>query len=180
MPRRRTAENRQRDARALDLHARGLTYQQISDQIGWASGATARDAVQRAIRDNYQLSYESERQVEDEAIHQLIRAFTTVMVRRHYVVTPSGRIVTDPLTGQPLIDDGPLIQAGLALLRARESRRKLLGLDKPAKVEIRTINDIDARLAELADQVEVVDTRSPQALPGPARPAGTAALPSAT
>ena len=42
------------------------------------------------------------------------------------------------------MDDGPVISAGVALLRVSESWRKLKGLDAPAKHEVRTI-DADRR-----------------------------------
>lgn len=173
--RRRKAEAMMRDARALELYARGLSYQQISDQLELNNKGIAWQCVRRAIRDSYRLSVEELRAVEEERLDQLTRAFQQVMLRRHYIVANNGAVALDPLTGQPIVDDGPVIQAGLALLRVAESRRKLLGLDRPIKHEVRTIDAIDARLSELAEQVAAVGSLNQKALPGPAGSGGTPA-----
>jgi hypothetical protein len=157
MPRRRTVAAMEQDARALDLHYRGVTYRKIAAHLGWKNQASAFEAVRRAIADGYRLSAEDARRVEDERLDELVRAFSQVMGRRHYVATASGKIALHPETGEPLIDDGPVIAAGLALLRVSESRRKLRGLDSPVKHEVRTIDAIDAKLFELADQMEPVE-----------------------
>ena len=54
--------------------------------------------------------------------------------------------------GEPLVDDTPVIQAGLALLRVMERRAKYLGLDAPTKsrVEVITEDVVDAEMAVLA------------------------------
>ena len=64
--------------------------------------------------------------------------------------------------GEPLVDDGPVITAGLALLRVMERRAKYLGLDAPVKsrVEVITEDVIDAELAALARQVAENDARA--------------------
>ncbi len=158
MPRRRSVATMEQDARALDLHYKGLTYRQIAGQLGWKNQASAFEAVRRAIADGYRLSAEDARRVEDDRLDELVRAFNRVMATRHYATTASGKIATHPETGEPLIDDGPVIAAGLALLRVSESRRKLRGLDSPVKHEVRTIDAIDAKLIELADQMEPVES----------------------
>ena len=167
MPRRRSVATMERDAQALELFHRGLTYRQIAAQLGWKNQASAHEAVRRAIADGYRLASSEAIRVEEERLDALVRAFGRVMATRHYATGASGRVATHPETGDPLVDDGPVIQAGLALLRVSESRRKLLGLDKPVRHEVRTIGDIDARLIELAEQVAGVGAGDPAPLPEP-------------
>jgi hypothetical protein len=49
-------------------------------------------------------------------------------------VSASGKIVRDD-NGEPLIDDGPTMQAADRILKIIERKTKLLGLDAPQKVE---------------------------------------------
>lgn len=176
MPRRRTLEKRDRDARALELHTRGLTYKQIAQTLN-CDHRTAWDAVQRALKDRYILADDQARAIAEERCEYLIRTFAAIAARPHYVTSTTGNIVRHPDTGQPLIDDGPTIQAGLALLKAEESRRKLLGLDKPAKIEVKTIDAIDARLAYFADQMDGVDAGAKKTLSLPAGSGGEETAP---
>jgi len=122
MPRRRSTETMERDARALDLKHRGLSYRQIAGELGLSS-ASAHDAVRRAIADGYRLSREEDKRVEEERLDGLLRTSGRVMATRHYKVTASGKVALHPETEAPLVDDEPVIQAGLALLRVSESRR---------------------------------------------------------
>ena len=82
-----------------------------------------------------------------------------VLATKHYVVSAaSGVVARNPETGALLQDDAPVIHAVAGLVRISERRAKLLGLDAPKQVEVRTIDAIDARLIELADQMEPVGT----------------------
>ena len=85
----------------------------------------------------------------------LLRAFNRVLATKHYATGSSGKVAVHPETGQPLVDDGPVIQAGLALLRVSESRRKLLGLDAPqrARVEVITEDAVEAEIRRLSEKL---------------------------
>jgi hypothetical protein len=106
--------------------------------------------------------------VEGERLDRLVRVLDKVVRTEHYASSASGNLVLHPDTGEPLIDDAPVVQAGIALLRVSESRRKLLGLDAPRQVEVRTIGEIDARLIELADQVGSVGSGDSPRVPSEA------------
>jgi hypothetical protein len=165
MPRRRSVTTMERDAEALALHHGGCTYPEIARRLGWKNKASAYEAVRRAIADGYRLGAEERRQVEDARLDYLTRVFDHVVNTEHYASSASGNVVLHPVTGEPLIDDGPVVQAGLALLRVSESRRKLLGLDAPKQVEVRTIDAIDARLIDLAGEVGRVGSARPARVP---------------
>lgn len=168
MPRRRSADTMERDAEALALFHGGYTYRAIAAELGWKNQASAYEAVRRAIADTHRLGIEERRQVEEERLDYLTRVFDHVVRSEHYATSASGNVVLHPETGEPLIDDAPVISAGLALLRVSESRRKLLGLDAPKQVEVRTIDAIDARLIELADQMGRVDAGAAPGVPSQA------------
>lgn len=155
MGRGRTIAAMESDAEALGLYHRGLTYKEIADRKGWSSVASAHAAVRRAIADSYRLPAAEAIKVEEERLDLLLRAFMRVLGTKHYATGSSGRVAVHPVTGEPLTDDGPVIQAGMALLRVSESRRKLLGLDAPARtrVEVITESDVDAAIKALEAQV---------------------------
>ena len=124
-------------------------------------------AVRRAIADGYRLPAADAIQAEEERLDMLV-AFNAVLLPGITSRRSSGKVALHPVTGDPLLDDGPVIQAGLALLRVSESRRKLLGLDKPIRHEVRTVDAIDAELEQLAVQVAGVAAGSAAPLPEPA------------
>ncbi len=156
---RRSVETMERDAKALDLHYRGLHYRAIAEQMGWRSPAAAHQAVRRAIADTYRLSSAEAIAVEEA------RAFNRVLATRHYVTGSSGNVALHPETGQALTDDAPVIHAGLALLRVSESRRKLLGLDKPRQVELITVEAIEAEIRKLEAEVAANPARDKAGTP---------------
>jgi hypothetical protein len=165
MPRRRSAETMERDAEALALFRDGLSYRQIAGKLGWRNQASAFQAVRRAIADHHLLSSPEKRGLEEERLDSLVRLFDRVARSEHLAFSSSGSVVLHPETGTPLIDDAPVVQAGLALLRVSESRRKLRGLDAPRQVEVRTIDEIDARLLRLADEMDAVDAGAEAGVP---------------
>lgn len=122
-----------RDAEACRLRAQNFTYQQIADQLGFASKGNAYGAVQRALRDTVQEPAEELRQLELIRLDELSQAARTVMEGTHYVVD-RGQVVE--WNGAPLVDDGPVLAAIDRLLRVQERRARLLGLDSPQRVSI--------------------------------------------
>jgi hypothetical protein len=92
------------------------------------STQAAFDAVQRAIQELIAEPAEAARQMELEKLDRLERAAMDVLESRHEVVYKGGT------TG--IEDDGPRLAALAELRRLSESRRKLLGLDRPQQVEV--------------------------------------------
>jgi hypothetical protein len=59
------------------------------------------------------------------------RHLLEVVERDHFRITPSGRVVMHD--GEPVLDDGPAIQAIAQLLRVQERKARLMGLDAPTR-----------------------------------------------
>ena len=154
MARTRSTETRQRDARALGLRQRGLSYTAIRDELGFSAVSSAHAAVRRAIGDCYREAAGEAVQLELERLDDVYRTLYRVMLTRHPAVSSSGKVVVGG-DGQPMYDDAVNVQAGLAIMRVSESRRKLLGIDAPARsrVTVVTEDDLDAELARLADEI---------------------------
>lgn len=128
----RLIETVRRDAEAAGLRSKSWTYQQIADHFG-VSRTAAHKMVQRAMLDILTEPAEAARQFELDKLDALEQGLLATLERKHYIVS-HGRIIFD---GEAkLEDDGFIVTASLALLRFSESRRKLLGLDSPTKVDV--------------------------------------------
>src|ERR1039457_3156932 len=157
MARQRSIEVRERDAQAVELRRRHLNYRQIAKELGWASPNAAYKAVQRGLTDTQAEANDEVRQMVLDRLDDIARGFQRVFATRHYVVSVgSGRVVMDPKNpSEPLADDGPVITAGLALLRVMERRAKYLGIDAPtrSRVEVITADVIESEIARLEGQL---------------------------
>ena len=155
MPRRRSSETMERDARAADLFRRGLSYRQIGAELG-VSGHSAFEAVRRAARDaaTDSLAAAEALALMLERQQDYRRAAYRVLTAKHYQVTQAGNMVRGP-DGQPLLDDAPVLNALDRLVRIDQEEAKLLGLYAPAKsrVEVITEDVIDAECAQLVQEI---------------------------
>lgn len=134
-----------RDAEACDLRAKGWPYRRIAEHFG-IDVHTAHDAVQAALRDIVKEPAEAVRQIELDRLDAELERLNDLemaarrVLERHHITVSNGQVVR--LDGEPLLDDAPVLNAIDRLLKIEEqrrrngeSRRKLLGLDQPAKVE---------------------------------------------
>ncbi len=155
-----------RDADAARLRARGLSYPEIARQLGYASHSSALAAARRAMAATVAEPAAEVRAYEVERLNNLERAALEVLERRHVTVS-HGKVIYhgEGDAREPLYDDGPVLQAIDRLLRIQERRAKLLGLDAPTRMQVVTIDAVDAEIARLTAELA--------AQPGP-RPAGEA------
>ncbi|MFI8448236.1 hypothetical protein [Streptomyces erythrochromogenes] len=135
-------------AEAARLRSRGLTYQQIADEVGYTNKGTAYEAVQRVLKEAVTEAGEEVKAVELERLDMMWQAALKVMEARHWTVS-QGKVVS--LNNAPLPDDGPVLQAIDRLLRIQERRAKLLGLDTATRVSIDAEN-LGAEIGALLDR----------------------------
>jgi hypothetical protein len=151
-----------RDAKAAELRADGLTYEQIATELGWADKSDARKAVFRARADVARPAITRLIQTESEELDALYTEACAILQRNHITVS-HGKIITwlNPETQQeePLLDDGPKMQAIQTALRVRESYRKLHGLDQPAKVDA-TIHEVTQQDLELQELIREAQAKN--------------------
>lgn len=139
----------QRDAEAARLKAQGRTYQFIADELGYCDRWHARDRIKKLLQETLQEAGDELRAVERDRLDRLATAAWGVLDRQHITVS-NGKVIT--LGGEPLVDDAPTLQAIDRLLRISESRRKLEGLDAPARVSVDAENlgrEIDSILGRI-------------------------------
>jgi len=161
----RTIEHAEQDAAAARLRARGMTYEQIATELDYCDRAAARAAVERALVATVTEPAAEVRQMELARLDEMYRAALAVLERRHLTVS-HGKIVyvggmpvlddrgnVTYVGGEPLEDDGPVLQAIDRMIRIMERRAKLLGLDAPTKVEVITLDVIEAEIRRLNDEL---------------------------
>lgn len=156
MPRRRSAQTMERDAKAYDLFRRGLSYRQIAAEMGYSANA-AFEAVRRAAKDNAvdPLEAAEARQVFLDRFQDYRRAAQRVLSTRHYVASAqSGKLAYGP-DGQPLLDDDPVLRALDRLCKIDDMELRLRDLYPAAKsrVEVITEDAVDAECARLAAEI---------------------------
>lgn len=156
--RRRTLEQKEKDARALALYCQGKHYQQIADMLGWKSASTALQAVKRAIADRQKDAFG---QTEDfvlavARIQRTIAYHEGVIAQTHYVVaSATGKVARDEETGEKLIDPAPGQRSAAALERLFDQLNKLQGTYAPTKSrqEIVPEDVVDQEIARLAKKL---------------------------
>ncbi|MER6350659.1 hypothetical protein ABT186_02085 [Streptomyces sp. NPDC001634] len=154
-----------RRAKLVDYRRKKIPYATFYEELGYSTVQAARKDFTRALEESIAAQHTSvevyrEEQLEEldylaEEAHKILRA-------RHYVVTQSGRIVEDPETGQPMVDDGPVLAAIDRLIKILDRVAKLRGLDQ-IKVEVMTIDAIEAAIADLNAQLAATDVEAGEA-----------------
>ncbi|MDR3079836.1 MAG: hypothetical protein LBV60_02715 [Streptomyces sp.] len=162
-PRAERAATAERRAKLVEYRRRKVPYSQIYEELGYSSPEAASKDFHRTLEENLAGQhasvevYREEQLVEldylAEEAHKILRA-------RHYVVTASGRIVEDPETGQPLVDDGPVLAAIDRLVKILDRIAKLRGLDAPQRMEVMTIDAIESAIADLNEQLAAADAEA--------------------
>lgn len=169
----RTPETAQRDADAADLRAKGWTYRRIAEHFS-VDVHSAYDMVQRALLAIVKEPAENLRRLSLERLdaelarlEDLEAAARKVLERSHVTIANNGTIVHHE--GEPLLDDGPVLQAIDRLLKIDEqrrkndeSRRKLLGLDEPSRMSVEA-EQLGREIGRLLDAAFASDGNSDDA-----------------
>lgn len=141
----------QRRAKALEMRRDGRKFQDIADALGYKSRGAAAQDVQRALALTVSEPAAEVRALELMRLDEMWVAALDVLKRSHITVS-NGRVIE--IDGQPLVDDGPVLQAIDRLLKIQERRAKYLGLDAPTKVEVIDDSTIDAEIRRLTEELE--------------------------
>lgn len=145
--RERTILTAQQDAQAAHLRAQGRTYRDIAAILNCSSG-TAYAAVGRAIAAVPVEAVHELRQIECDRLDAIIARLWDIVHTDHPYVS-QGRVMAG------ITDIGPVITALGQIRQTSESKRKLLGLDAPARQTITVITEdvVDAELRRLEEEL---------------------------
>lgn len=139
------AKTAERRAQAIQLRIAGLDYETIAKRLGYSSRQAAAKDLQRALARNLEL----ERTAADELRHIELMRLDRLQ----------GSFWARALGGD--------LKAAEFCLKVVTERRKLLGLDAPAQVEVITLDAVDAEIrrleAELSGRAEAAEAAALEA-----------------
>jgi len=133
----------ERQARVVDLRRQRIPFHKIGEQLG-ISRQRAQQLYEEAIQAVKEPSVRAHRAEMLEQLDELEQAALKVLATEH-VVVQQGHIVSkildedeegNPVYGEPLIDDAPVLNAIDRLLKIQERRARLVGADAATKVEV--------------------------------------------
>jgi hypothetical protein len=157
--RRRTRASMDRDALALDLWLQGMKYEDICTKVDppWKNRTSAFDAVRRALADRQRTQMEAVDNFTAAVAdcQRMIQACQKVIDGPPPVVTATGKVATDPDTGEVIRDVGAVQRAIDQQRKLREHLDRLQGNFAPTKqrVEVVTEDVVDAEIAKLAKEL---------------------------
>lgn len=162
----RRADIADRRAKLIKYRLAGRSYEEIYRELGYGSTQAARKDFTRALEQNIaeqRTSMEVYREAELLRLDQLTLEAVKVLARRHFVVAPGGKIAHHPETGQPLEDDSVRLAAIDRLIKIQDRRAKLLGLDAPQRMEVLTLDAVDAEIQRLTDELAALGSEADEA-----------------
>lgn len=117
----------------MTLKEEGLTFREISKQLGVSLGLVHKD-FEASLTRVLEPSVTAYRAEHVARLHKMREVVEDVLQRRHVIVSASGRIAYDD--DGPVEDDGVVLSAIDRLHKIDEAERKLLGLDVRPEVQI--------------------------------------------
>lgn len=132
----RTIDATRRDAAAAEYLADNpaTTYKQLAELFGYSDKGGAWRGVQAAKADVARPAVTKLIQTESEQLDELY-VMALEIIERNHVVVSHGKVVCGQ-DGEPLLDDGPRLQAIQTALRIRDQYENLHGLKQPAQVAV--------------------------------------------
>jgi hypothetical protein len=140
-----------RDAEATRLRALGWSLEEVADRLEFHGPAHAAAAIRRALANTVRIAKDEQRLLELQSLDECERALW-VEIRSRHILVSNGRIIRDEYE-VPLEDSRFLLECMDRILKVKESRRKLLGLDAPMRAEVLNIDSVDSAIRELENEI---------------------------
>ena len=146
-------ETAEKMAKVVELRRQRLTFDEIGERLGH-SRQWVHELYHRALSQIPAPEVEQHRHEMLDQLDEAERAVLGVLHAKHVVVS-NGHVVSQitghhpdtaedgsphpsagqPIYGDPLVDDGPILDAARTLVTIQARKSRLLGADAPAKVE---------------------------------------------
>ena len=157
-------KGKMRDAECVRLKALGWTLDDIAVhlELDKPNPDNARDRVAAAIRRHLgtmsRFAADEMRLVELMSLDEVEwKAWETL--KSAHVVVNQGKVVVHADTGEPVADDRFILEVIDRILKIKERRAKLMGLDAPTRREVITMDSIDEEIAKLEREVSAAKAR---------------------
>lgn len=142
---------RSRDNEAARLKALGWDLDDIAGHLGYIDASATARGIKRSLAEVARFAGDELRLMELKSLDEIEWAAWRTLQNRH-VLVQQGRIIEDE-TGRPLEDDRYVLELIDRVLRIKERRAKLMGLDAPTRTEVLSIDSIDAQIAALETEI---------------------------
>jgi hypothetical protein len=148
----RRTEIMDRDAQMYLAHKENIPHEAIAKKFG-VSTATVGAGIRRAIQDSFRLSADEDRLVLSDQIDSLMFKLRRILTEQVYIVSVSGKVVVNPMTGEPLIDYGHQRQTIESLRKLMDQKSKLMGLNMPVRHRVEITDKMDDEIERLATEL---------------------------
>lgn len=153
-PRSLTRKGTARDHEALRLKATGHSPQEIAEMLNLGDDERrVNAAIKRALGSMLRFATDEHRALELESYDELEVALWRQLRRSHLLVDRG--VIVIGLDGDPLTDDRFVLETIDRIMKIKDRRAKLLGLDAPARAEILNLDSIDAEISRLQNELLV-------------------------
>lgn len=142
---------KEQDANMYADSMRGMTVDQISTKYGLAK-STVYQRLNNIDIDLSPVAIQVYRQQEYAKLENLEKKMWGLLDDEYYVVN-HGKVMIDPMTGQPMKDSAPVLSTADRILKIMERRAKLGGFDAAVKVDVEH-NISEIQVTEVKDLVE--------------------------
>ncbi len=152
------SRGRWRDAEAARLKARGMTLEQVAAELGLDKPnpengpQRAAAAIKRAMGEMARFAGDEMRMMELRSLDELEWIAWQTLKTSHVVVS-QGRVVLDEDTGLAVTDDRYTLETIDRILKIKERRAKLMGLDAPIRREVITMDSIESEIKKLESEL---------------------------
>jgi hypothetical protein len=154
-----------RDAKMVELHAAGWTYDRIAAHLGIANKSTVSRGIQRILNEVRSPAAEELRRVSGERMRRNLERLYDELQRAHPIIRDGAR-------HDDLVDATAIVAILREIRMTDESLRRLHGVDAPTRAEVRVTDDLTAEIEQLAAELAGADRRasdrSKESTPGPA------------
>jgi sigma-70-like protein len=149
-----------RDLEAFRLRVTGHSVPEIAASLG-ISESRVGNAIRRAIAGAYRWVADEQRLIELESLDELEHMLWE-RLRSELPVLANARGIVLDMNGEIVLDDRFLLEAMDRILKIKERRSRLMGLDAPARAEVVTIDKIDAEIRALEEKLAIRDRQQKQ------------------
>lgn len=162
-PRREAKANRKsRDLEALRMKAQGHTMQEIADSLGMSGDPKkAARSIRRAAAATYRWASDEARLLEMESLDELEHMLWERLRGEMPLLANARGVVLHPDSGFPLEDSRFALETHDRIMRIKERRAKLMGLDAPTKSEVISIDKVDAEIKKLEEEIARMSPKGP-------------------
>lgn len=142
---------RNRDFEALRLRTQYWSLDAIAERLGLSSREHAARCIKRAASNMIRFAGDEQRLLEQQSLDEL-EAVLWQELREKYALVQHGRVIFDE--DQEAVEDRRFrLEVVDRIMRIKDRRAKLLGLDAPTRAEVITVDSIDDEIRKLETEL---------------------------